>query len=95
MAWYIVDQVSDKFSNVRYAAERLARTETARVQFVAQKNSVIDNGYKYVQWFAEAKVCKVCRAIADQDNDWRSGIYRVKDVPDIPVHPNCMCFIGA
>lgn len=48
MARYIVTKVSDRFSNARYAAERLARTETARVQFVAQKKSVIDNGYKYM-----------------------------------------------
>lgn len=91
----IVKHVSDKGVNARYAAERLARTETARVQFLAQKRSITDNGYKYVQWFAEAKACKVCREIADQDSDEGRGIYKVRDVPDIPVHPNCMCSIGA
>ena len=95
MARYIVNQVSDKFSNARYAAERLARTETSRVQFMAQKRSITDNGYKYVEWIAEAQACKVCREIADQDSDEGRGIYKVRDVPDIPVHPNCMCSIAA
>lgn len=95
MARYIVNQVSDKFSNARYAAERLARTETSRVQFMAQKRSITDNGYKYVEWIAEAQACKVCREIADQDSDEGRGIYKVRDVPDIPVHPNCLCSIAA
>src|SRR5699024_10609321 len=79
-----------------YAAERLARTEMARVQFEAQKKSIIDTGYKYVKWIAEADACRTCREIAYKDNGYdEDGIYKAKDVPDIPVHPNCMCSISA
>lgn len=95
MATCLIDLVNDAIQNKTYAAERLARTEVARVQFEAQKKSFVDNNYKYVQWFAEAQACKICREIADKDNNWGSGIYKVRDVPDIPVHPNCMCSIGA
>lgn len=96
MARWLVDQVSDTVTNQRYAAERLARTETARVQFEAQKMSILDNGYKYVKWIAEGAACKICRAIADKDNGFDEyGVYKAKDIPDIPVHPNCMCSISA
>ena len=96
MAKWLTGMVSSTVSNQKYAAERLARTETARVQFEAQKKSIIDTGYKYVKWIAEGSACKVCREIAYKDNGYdEDGVYKAKDVPDIPVHPNCMCSISA
>ena len=96
MAKWLTGMVSSTVSNQEYAAERLARTEMARVQFEAQKKSIIDTGYKYVKWIAEGSACKVCREIAYKDNGYdEDGVYKAKDVPDIPVHPNCMCSISA
>lgn len=96
MAKWLTGMVSSTVSNQKYAAERLARTETARVQFEAQKKSIMDTGYKYVKWIAEGSACKVCREIAYKDNGYdEDGVYKAKDVPDIPVHPNCMCSISA
>lgn len=96
MAKWLTGMVSSTVSNQEYAAERLARTEMARVQFEAQKNSIIDTGYKYVKWIAEGSACKACREIAYKDNGYdECGVYKAKDVPDIPVHPNCMCSISA
>ena len=96
MAKWLTGMVSASITNQEYAAERLARTEMARVQFEAQKKSIIDTGYKYVKWIAEGSACKVCREIAYKDNGYdEDGVYKAKDVPDIPVHPNCMCSISA
>ena len=96
MAKWLTGMVSSTVSNQEYAAERLARTEMARVQFEAQKKSIIDTGYKDVKWIAEGSACKVCREIAYKDNGYdEDGVYKAKDVPDIPVHPNCMCSISA
>lgn len=96
MAKWLTGMVSATVGNQRYAAERLARTETARVQFEAQQKSIIDAGYKYVKWMAEGSACKLCREIAYKDNGYdEDGVYKAKDVPDIPVHPNCMCSISA
>ena len=39
--------------------------------------------------------CHDCALIGNQDNGWGKGIYKVKDVPTIPVHPNCRCAVGA
>lgn len=95
MAKWLTGMVSATVGNQRYVAERLARTETARVQFAAQKMSVVQGGYKYVKWFAEGEACKTCKAIASDNVGYGDGIYPYNDVPDIPVHPNCMCSISA
>lgn len=96
MAKRLTGMVSSTVTDKEYAAERLARTEIARVQFAAQKNSIIDNGYKYVKWIAEGDACRTCREIAYKDNGYdEDGVYKAKEVPDIPVHPNCMCSISA
>lgn len=96
MAKWLTGMVSSAVTNQEYGAERLARTEMARVQFEAQKKSIIDTGYKYVKWIAEGSACKACREIAYKDNGYdEDGVYKSNDVPDIPVHPNCMCSISA
>ncbi|SEM41552.1 hypothetical protein SAMN05216431_102141 [Ligilactobacillus sp. WC1T17] len=38
---------------------------------------------------------KICASIADSDDGWGRGVYKVADVPDLPVHPNCRCAISA
>ncbi|PXZ21906.1 hypothetical protein DM474_00390 [Lactobacillus helveticus] len=95
MAKWLTGEVATTVSNQKYAAERLARTETARVQFSVQKRTAMLNDYKYVKWYAEGSACKYCKAIVGDDVGYGDGIYPVKEVPDIPVHPNCMCSIGA
>lgn len=83
--------LKDEVKNARYVTERLARTETSRVQGQAQLNSFRKYGYKYVKWIAEPSACKVCASIA-ATND---GVYTLDDVPTKPVHPNCMCSFSA
>lgn len=96
MVKWLTGMVSATIGNQKYVAERLARTETARVQFEAQQKSILDAGYKYVKWMAEGNACKFCREIAYKDNGYdEDGVYKAKDVPDVPVHPNCMCSISA
>ena len=95
MAKWLTGEVGATIKTQKYVAERLARSETARVQFSVQKMSALDNGYKYVKWYAEGSACKNCKAIAGDDVGYGDGIYPVKEVPDIPVHPNCMCSISA
>lgn len=94
MARRLKSEVKDTVTNQRYVAERIARTESARVQFTAQMNSIKANGYEYVQWFTEIKACPECQAIERKDNGWGPGIYKISKVPEIPVHPNCRCAIS-
>ncbi|WP_255320023.1 hypothetical protein [Ligilactobacillus salivarius] len=58
-------------------------------------NSLKRNGYDFYKWYKEPSACHDCALIGNQDNGWGKGIYKVKDVPTIPVHPNCRCAVGA
>ena len=96
MAKLLKDQVRSTINNHRYVTERIARTESARVQHAAQVKSLTDNGYRWCKWYAEPGACRVCREIADNDNyDKGLGVYPVDKAPEIPVHPNCRCSISA
>ncbi|MCD2255767.1 minor capsid protein [Lactobacillus sp. CC-MHH1034] len=88
--------VKNDVRNRTNVAERLARTESARVQAKAQVNSFKNNGYDYCKWIAEPSACSVCRNIADQKN-FRGmvGVYKVSEVPYLPAHPNCRCSLSA
>lgn len=81
------DQFKKEFNNSRYMAERLMRTETARVQDEAQRRSFEKNGIEYVVWVNEPDACENCIDIANAND----GIYPLNKVPGIPVHANCRC----
>lgn len=96
MATKLKDLVRNTVINSRYVVERIARTESARVQHAAQIKSIKDNGYRYVKWYAEPGACKYCREIADNDEEGLGiGVFNVDDCPSIPVHSNCRCSISA
>ena len=87
--------VASSFQNADYASERIARTETARIQYVAAVNAIKSYGYEYARWYAEPVACRICSGIADYDDSFGRGVYPLKDLPDVPQHPNCRCSIGA
>lgn len=96
MATLLKDQVRSTINNHRYVTERIARTESARVQHAAEVKSLTDNGYHWCKWFVEPGACRACREIAGNDNYGKGlGVYPVKEAPEIPVHPNCRCSISA
>lgn len=96
VAKQLKDNVRKTVKNHSYVTERIARTESARVQYSAQIESIKKNGYQFVQWIAEPRACQECRQIATQDNGFGDGVYRISKVPKIPedTHPNCRCSIS-
>lgn len=96
MATRLREQVKTAVGNQRYVTERLARTESARIQTNVQLESIKKHGYNYVQWIAEPKACPACCAIASRDSGFGEGVYKVAKVPKIPddTHPNCRCSIS-
>lgn len=73
-------------------AERLMRTEMARVQIEAQKQSLDANGYEEYEFVALGSACPVCKAL-----DGRHFKIQ-KMMPGenaAPMHPNCRCSISA
>lgn len=95
MARLLKKYVRQTVTNHRYVTERIARTESARVQFVAQKNSLIKMDYRFCKWHAEPGACKVCSEIANNDDGFGKGAYEIDDCPIVPAHPNCRCGISA
>ena len=75
-------------------AERLMRTEMARVQVDAQMRSYLANGIDEYEYIAcgGSDVCSICRAI-DGKVFKVSKMVPAKNAP--PMHPNCHCSTGA
>lgn len=76
----------------RSNAERLMRTELARVQTEAQKESMIANGFTEYTFHANSRCCDVCSALNGKHfkiKDMLSGL----NAP--PMHPNCRCSVSA
>lgn len=82
-------------SNMRAAAERIARTESARCQTQATLESFKEYDVKYCRWIAEPRACVACKEIASHNSGYGEGVYPVKDVPTLPQHPNCRCALAA
>ena len=85
-------EIKKKFDISTSNAERLMRTELARVQTEAQKQSFERNGFTQYTFLALGDACDVCKALDDKH-------FNVKDMmPGLnapPMHPNCRCSIAA
>ena len=84
-------ELRDRFNVTGYQAERLARTETARMQTAIQRDSLEGNGIKQYEYIAEPTACHLCSVLDGK-------IYKLKDMAvgkNAPVrHPNCRCRIA-
>ena len=85
--------LSDSVDKARYVTERLARTESARVQAEAQNDIYKELGVTKVKWIAEPSACEQCLDIAEGHGkgEKETGVYSITEAPSIPVHPNCRC----
>ena len=81
------------FGSGKYNAERLMRTEMARVQTDAQLRSYEANGYEEYVFVANGRTaCEVCRGL-DGHVFKVKGMLVAENAP--PMHPNCMCSTAA
>lgn len=83
----LLPKIKNDVQNKTYVAQRLARTEFARVADQAQMDSFRKYNVKYVKWIAEPSACSICASIANHNG----GLYKIDEAPEIPVHPNCRC----
>ena len=84
-------ELRDRFKVTGYQAERLARTETARMQTAIQRDSLEENGIKQYEYIAEPTACRICGAIDGK-------IFNLKGLVvgenASPMHPNCRCRVA-
>lgn len=84
----ITQRITKAMDSSRYNAERVARTETKRVSYVAHVEAFKSTGVKQVKYRCangvDERTCKTCKA----DND---KVYDLGKEPTLPRHPNCRC----
>lgn len=73
-------------------AERLMRTELARVQTEAQKQSFIKNGFTQYEFIALGSACEICANLDGKHFDV-DKMMPGENAP--PMHPNCRCSVAA
>ena len=82
-----------------YSAERLMRTELARVQIGAQEKALKANGFDMYQFNVNGGCCPDCEQAAKKDNGYGPGVYLLEDLQygynAPPLHPHCRCSISA
>lgn len=95
--WYGSDPKTG--GGATYCMERLMRTELARVQTEAQKQSFQANGFDKYIFIVNAGCCGHCEEVADKDSGYGKGVYLVKDMqPGLnapPIHPHDRCSTAA
>lgn len=75
-----------------YCMERLMRTELARVQTEAQKQSFIRNGFKEYEFIVNGDCCDICAGLSGKHfkvDKMMPG----ENAP--PIHPHCRCSTAA
>ncbi|MBR0085653.1 MAG: minor capsid protein [Lachnospiraceae bacterium] len=87
-----IPQMRKEFGTSRYNAERLLRTEFARVQTDTQMHMFEENGYTEYIFIANGTACRQCSDLNGQH--FRVSEQEIgENAP--PVHPNCMCSTAA
>ncbi len=78
-----------------YNMERLMRTELARVQTEAQKQSFIRNGFGKYTFIVNGGCCPICEEVAKK-NDGHYDVEKMMPGENAPpMHPNCRCSTAA
>ena len=85
-------ELESKFGASKYNAERLMRTELARVQTEAQRQSFEKMGFDEYTFHANSNCCDACQALNGKH-------FKIKDMMPgenaAPLHPGCRCSCSA
>ena len=87
---YLVGDKNGKGAS--YNMQRLMRTELARVQTEAQKQSFIRNGFSHYEYLANSGCCDICKDL-DGEHFKVSEMMPGENAP--PMHPHCRCSTAA
>ncbi|CAK1231998.1 Uncharacterized protein LMG30237_ALEAABJJ_00411 [Fructobacillus tropaeoli] len=83
-------QLKEKFGVQKYQAERILRTESARVSALQQVKNLKNAGFEYMEWVTGGGACRYCMEMDGKvfkAVDFGEGRYT------IPQHPNCRCSV--
>lgn len=95
----LAKEIKKAFQTSTYNSERLMRTELARVQTDAQKQSFERNGFETYQFIVNHGCCDICEEIAKRETKYGKGVYLVEKMQPgenaPPMHPHCRCSTAA
>lgn len=81
-------ELRNLFGSTKYEAERLMRTETARVQTEVQNKSYLENNVEEFEFVAEPTACGLCKPL---DGKTFKVAKMESGINAAPMHPNCRC----
>ena len=88
----LASELKNKFDTSTFNTERLMRTELARVQTEAQKQSFERNGFKEYEFIVNGGCCPICEAL--KGKHFKVDKMSVgENAP--PMHPHCRCSTAA
>lgn len=82
----------DGTGGMRYCMERLMRTELARVQTEAQKQSFMRNGFEEYEFIVNGGCCEICEGLKGKHFKV-AKMMPGENAP--PMHPHCRCSTAA
>ena len=88
----LASELRKTFNVSTFNAERLMRTELARVQTEAQKQSFERNGFEEYEFIVNGGCCPICQALSGKHFKVEK-MMPGENAP--PMHPNCRCSTAA
>lgn len=85
-------EIKKKFETSTFNAERLMRTELARVQTEAQKQSFERNGFEDYEFIVNGGCCPICQGLSGKHFKV-AKMMPGENAP--PMHPHCRCSTAA
>ena len=81
-------QFAKLFGRQQHEAERLIRTEAARVRSHARSDSFTKAGYQYFKWVPRGNPCERC---LEKVKESEANPFPIKGGDMPPLHPHCYC----
>lgn len=91
----VARELRRQFDISQKQAERLMRTESARVHAECAVKSMEKNGVTQYEWVSEPSACKICSPLDGKIFEVKGAEFGNVNHPLFPLHPNCRCAVIA
>ncbi len=91
----VARELRKQFDISQKQAERLMRTESARVHAECAVKSMDKNGVTQYEWVSEPSACKICSPLNGKTFEVKGAEFGNVNHPLFPLHPNCRCAVIA
>ena len=89
----VARELRRQFDISQKQAERLMRTESARVHAECAVKSMEKNGVTRYEWVSEPSACKICGPLDGKIFEVKGAEFGNVSHPLFPLHPNCRCAV--